>query len=251
MNNNQNNNLLPHKHDKCEIYINLSGDVSILVEDSIYPMERGCVCITRPGERHRCIYHNNGPHEHYWILFSPTGNEKLLNLFYSRPIGQNNLLILPFESSKKLISLCSSLISSKFDELKTQLDFWSIIYILSNNSQFIDMRSIQKFPDVTLALNYINKHFTEAIDYKFLAANSNVSISTLERHFTVLFNTTPREYVKQQRLSYASELLKTGESVSDVALKSGFTDYSSFISFFKKQFGITPLKYQKLKFFSD
>ena len=45
-----------HTHEKCEIYINLTGDISFMVEGNVYPVKRGCAIITKPGEWHHCIY---------------------------------------------------------------------------------------------------------------------------------------------------------------------------------------------------
>ncbi len=74
-----------HIHDQCEIYINVAGDVSFMVEDRIYPISPGDVIVTRPFEYHQCIYHSIMPHEHFWILFSSKGNEDWLDLFFARP----------------------------------------------------------------------------------------------------------------------------------------------------------------------
>ena len=63
-----------HLHSECEIYINLSGDVSFMVEEKIYPIRPGDAILTRPYEYHHCIYHSDAPHEHFWILFSAEGN---------------------------------------------------------------------------------------------------------------------------------------------------------------------------------
>lgn len=54
-----------HIHPECEIYLNLSGDVSFMVEDRIYPITAGSVIITRPHEYHHCIYHSDKRHRHY------------------------------------------------------------------------------------------------------------------------------------------------------------------------------------------
>ena len=55
-----------HIHGECEIYLNLSGDVSFEVENRLYPIKRGSVIITRPYEHHHCIYHSDLPHGHYY-----------------------------------------------------------------------------------------------------------------------------------------------------------------------------------------
>ena len=50
-----------HIHKECEIYINLSGDVSFEVENHIYPISRGSVIITRPYEYHQGGYQHRDP----------------------------------------------------------------------------------------------------------------------------------------------------------------------------------------------
>ena len=51
-------------------------------------------------------------------------------------------------------------------------------------------------------------------------------------------------YIENRRLANAKKLLERGESVQAAAEKSGFPDYSHFISLFKRRFGITPKKFQ-------
>ena len=74
-----------HVHPECEIYINLSGDVSFMVEKRIYPITPGSIIITRPYEYHHCIYHSDKPHRHFWILFSaPADNDGSKSTLYSK-----------------------------------------------------------------------------------------------------------------------------------------------------------------------
>jgi oxalate decarboxylase/phosphoglucose isomerase-like protein (cupin superfamily) len=68
-----------HTHSEFEFYINLSGDVSFLVKDRIYPVSRGDVVMVRPGELHHCFYHSDKPHKFFWILFDCKKNKNLLD----------------------------------------------------------------------------------------------------------------------------------------------------------------------------
>lgn len=58
-----------HIYSECEIYFNLSGDVSFMAGDNVYPVSRGSVIITRPYEYHHCIYHSDAVHRYYRALF--------------------------------------------------------------------------------------------------------------------------------------------------------------------------------------
>lgn len=97
---------VPHIHDICEIYVNISGNVSFMVEKNIYNIEPGDIIITRPYEYHHCIFHEHSDHFHYWILFSATENKDLFNAFFNRVRGTNNLIRIPEEDRKNFLELC-------------------------------------------------------------------------------------------------------------------------------------------------
>ena len=99
--------------------------------------------------------------------------------------------------------------------------------------------------DVSLALEYVNAHLADNLTITTIAKAANVSVNTLERHFRDTLRITPTEFIKRKRLSMAAELLKAGYSVLEAGLESGFCDSSHFILLFRKNFGITPFKYQK------
>ena len=41
-------------------------------------------------------------------------------------------------------------------------------------------------------------------------------------------------------------LLSTGERINDIALRTGYTTASHFITIFKKKTGLSPLKYREI-----
>ena len=228
-----------HIHDQCEIYINLSGKVSFMVEGHLYPVERGDCIITRPLEYHHCVYQEMAPHEHYWILFSSQGNEALLSPFFDRPKGIGNRIIPA--NKERLLKLCRTL-----EEANTLLDrYTAFLRIL----QYLKEGDAPKETDLPDALREIlikiDQNFHKPLSIEQLAKEQYLSISTLERQFKSHLGVTPTEYMRQKRLTHAAALLQEDASVSAAAAESGFSDPSQFIAIFKKQFGKTPLQYKK------
>jgi len=235
-----------HIHDECEIYVNLSGDLSFIVENNIYPIKPGDIIITRPHEYHHCVYHSNKLHRHFWILFSSSGNEYLLDTFFDRKSGSANHLSLPPEYSAQFISLCYKLTETEPLQSRKFYNFFKLINILQKADIVND--TDEHYPkDITYAINYINRHFENDISIGEIAKGANVSINTLERHFKKTLNISPYEYIKKKRLANAVKLLSSGCTVYEASSQSGFSDYSNFIAIFKNTYGITPLKYQKSK----
>ena len=233
-----------HVHPECEIYVNLSGDVSFMVENHIYPIMPGSIVITRPYEYHHCIYHSNELHKHFWILFSSVGNERLLPRFFDRNTGSGNLLNLSGEHFRELVTLCHTMVEGEACEFDRYCNFFQLIHLL-NTAEIATVQAEGYLKDVATVLDYIEAHYGDPITVRELARIAHVSVNTLERHFEEVLHMPPSVYLKKKRLGIAAALLDRGDSVGEACRKSGFSDDSKFIALFGKNYGITPLQYQK------
>ncbi len=87
--------------------------------------------------------------------------------------------------------------------------------------------------------------YAEDLDIKHLARLARLSVSQLDRRFKRLFQMTPREFVLRVRLNAACRLLtSTEESLTEIALRTGFYDQSHFTKHFRRQIGMTPRRYR-------
>ena len=235
-----------HIHEACEIYINLSGDVSFMVEDHVYPVNSGNAIITRPNEYHHCIYHSDALHKHFCILFTYSGNEGILPGFFDRVLGEKNLVVLEEEQSRQLNKLCFDLLEKDLNQFSRLLAFFRIINLLEHGQKECETTLPEKLPqDVEKALEYINANLTGELSVAAIAKAVSVSVNTLERHFRTSLQVSPTELIKRKRLYQAAELLRSGYSVQEAAMESGFCDSSYFIGLFRERFHMTPLKYKK------
>jgi len=85
----------------------------------------------------------------------------------------------------------------------------------------------------------------------FIAGNTRLielackSQEHIIRIFKEFLNTTPSQYIKQLRLTYASNmLLHSNKTIPEIAYESGFENLSYFYREFKKKFGCTPKKFR-------
>lgn len=91
------------------------------------------------------------------------------------------------------------------------------------------------------ALDYIEAHLTDGIDYEKVAAVCYSSSYHFQRVFGILCGYTLGEYIRNRRLSLAgAELQADGAKVIDVALKYGYDNPDSFARAFKAFHGILP-----------
>lgn len=235
-----------HIHKECEIYLNLSGDVSFEVENRIYPVSRGAVIITRPYEYHHCILRSHACHAFYWITFSAEQTASFLKIFFDREKGKDNLIQLDEDGTQKLCAVLEGLLKKEGNALKRRIDFLMIFHILSAGKRTAYTDTIEGLSeDVAKALLFMDEHLTENLDVGAIAAACNISVNTLERHFREILACSPVVTLRNKRLIASLDLLRNGAAVSEAALKSGFSDYSNYIQLFRKRFGITPLQYKK------
>lgn len=97
--------------------------------------------------------------------------------------------------------------------------------------------------------DYIEAHLQDAIRLEDLAGTVSLSRYHFCRLFKQSVGTSPYQYILQQRVEKARQLLRRQElSLVDVALASGFASQSHFSRHFHQQVGVTPKVYrQKLR----
>lgn len=95
---------------------------------------------------------------------------------------------------------------------------------------------------------YILKHIGEELSVEKLAGIAFVSPDYLSRCFKKKHGMTVVEYINDFRLKLAEELLVTTDmTVSAIASKVGYSNYSYFIRQFKRRVGYLPSEYRLLR----
>lgn len=92
---------------------------------------------------------------------------------------------------------------------------------------------------------YIREHFSRPITLHELTAIAGLSIAQLERHCKRIFQLTPRQMIHKARLGEASRLLREDLSITDVAMRCGYTDHSAFSRQFRALTGVSPSEYRE------
>lgn len=96
------------------------------------------------------------------------------------------------------------------------------------------------------AINYIEEHLTEEIDYDEVAKEAACSSFYFQRIFGILCGMTLGDYIRNRRLTLAgNELVTAGCKVIDVALKYGYESPESFTRAFRGFHGVTPSEAKK------
>ncbi|MBT2218091.1 AraC family transcriptional regulator [Virgibacillus dakarensis] len=96
------------------------------------------------------------------------------------------------------------------------------------------------------ALDYIESHLNDEIDYNELERITGTSLYHFRRMFSFLSGMTLGEYVRNRKLSNATfDLLHEGMSVTETAFKYGYESVDGFSRAFREWSGISPSEVKK------
>ena len=100
--------------------------------------------------------------------------------------------------------------------------------------------SIQK------AITFIDENLATPLTVRSIAKATNTSKSVLYKRFHACFQCTLSEYINTKRVDKAAHLLlNTDLSAEEISQKVGYTSTSYFSKTFKKNKGMSPLKFKK------
>ncbi|MCH4811175.1 helix-turn-helix transcriptional regulator [Vreelandella neptunia] len=102
-------------------------------------------------------------------------------------------------------------------------------------------------PDALLGLakEYIHAHLDSDISLDDISQTAHLSKYHFLRLFRQHYGITPHQYVINCRINAARSALDLGASLTEVALRYGFSDLSHFNRRFKRIYGMTPHQYQR------
>ena len=91
------------------------------------------------------------------------------------------------------------------------------------------------------AIDYVEEHITEKIDYEKVAKEACSSAFHFQRIFGIMCGITLGDYIRMRRLTLAAqEIMNTDKKIIDIALDYGDDSPESFTRAFSKFHGVTP-----------
>ena len=91
---------------------------------------------------------------------------------------------------------------------------------------------------------YIRKNITRNLTLEEISSNCSISTSYASRIFKKHTNITIKEYINNEKLYYARELLQnTSMNISEISNYLGYCDAFYFSTLFKRKFGKSPKQF--------
>ncbi len=141
-------------------------------------------------------------------------------------------LLSVYGSTKNDPRLLKLKLSELFLLIHSSVGGGAFISLIKDGSALGKKRNIADF----MRNNYLNNLNIE--DFALLTGRSR---STFIRDFKKVYGTTPNQWLIEQRLQKANQLLLNTEvTVTEVALSVGYENISHFITAYKRKYGVTP-----------
>lgn len=230
--------------DDWQIQLVTEGVIDLYDGDTHYSLKPGDCFIIPPNVPNDYIYRTENRKRQsagYYVHFSGTAAKEVMCR-----IGVDSIAVLRGVSDD-----ITRLYESMFYTFRSGDELAALGYLLRIISALsVGNRSVLSETDkaVRSAADYINKHYTEEIDYEALAANCNLSRSRFTHIFSDVFGAPPTQYQQNMRLEQAIELLQFSKlSVSEIAHRCGFRDPLYFSRVFRKVKGVSPTEYRNTK----
>ena len=99
---------------------------------------------------------------------------------------------------------------------------------------------------VVAAAVFMRNNYRREVTAAEIAKAAGLSPNYLSRKFRQATGTGVHEYLTFLRMKEAAlELVSTNSSITEIALRCGFSDGNYFKDVFKKRYGVTPTGYRK------
>lgn len=247
-----------HWHEENEFIYILKGKAVIECNLKPFTAAAGDFIALNSNDLHRGICLSDDLHYYCIIMDTSILQSKFMDICetkYLTPIIQNRILFKNIIPGDNEIANCIKHFADEYKgkrfgyELELKASLYKLLAlltrnhvqeVLSSNESSIRTKNLERFNPI---LKYIDIHYNEELTLDMLSSLSNMSRFHFCRQFKELTGKTLNEYINYIRINKAVELIKTSEqTITEIALSSGFNDLNYFSRMFKRLLKVSPSK---------
>lgn len=245
-----------HCHPYFELFYIESGACRFFIENNMHDMQSGDFMLIPPQVFHYTRY-SFGDCRRNIVFFRETDVwESVKQLLPQQTdfFSEVRIFQVPEAHREQIAALLLRMVKEeKIDDVRSSLMLQTLLQEL-----FLLCSRACRFPQdmpvnihttdrqIVQAAQFISSHYMESITMADIAAAAGYSPNYLSRKFREAAGIGVHEYLVFIRLQHAAlELITTDDSVTEIALRCGFSDSNYFKDAFKKRYGATPRAYRK------
>lgn len=254
---------VPHLHYHYEIYYNINGGKSFLIENEFYECGPRDLFVIPKTHIHKVVAEKNLPYERCVIhiddeIIASVNSMPQMNscLSWLDEVGTKYPRKVRLSQSRHEKFMMHIREYDRLDEAGNELMLYSKLFeiLAFARAEFSGSRCEDKsaVPESwsDKALGYIEKNFRK-ISVLGIATSLYVNEDYLNKVFKSETGITLNNYIILRKIAEAKKLLYLGHSVKETCVLSGFNDYANFIRTFKRIEGCSPGSFEIRKATSE
>ena len=250
-----------HRHTAIEIIVPVNEWYDVYSQTECYHIVKGDILIIPPLEMHRIEAPREGSR---FIYLLDMGNISNTHAFIGLKPLLNKFIHITAETHPQVYEEIHALFadmrnvyfsSSEFYELNIYSDIYRVFSLLGQDylqksDAFVGLNQVTRkeyLNRFNSVLNYINEYYAEELTLEIVAEHSGFSKFHFSRLFKKYTGVTFYDYLINKRLQAAEQMLADADlSITEVALRTGFSSISTFNRTFKRKKNCTPRDYRMM-----
>lgn len=245
-----------HCHPYFELFYIESGACRFFIENNIYDMHSGDFMLIPPQVLHYTRYSFGDCKRNIVFFREDDVWESVKQLLPQQTdfFSEMRIFQVPEAHREQIAALLLRMvkeekIGDKRSSLMLQTLLQELFLLCSRECRFPQDMPVHIHTtdqQIVQAAQFISSHYPESITMVDIAQAAGYSPNYLSRKFREAAGIGVHEYLVFIRLQHAAlELITTDDSITEIALRCGFSDSNYFKDAFKKRYGVTPRAYRK------
>ena len=244
-----------HSHGYYELYFQLEGTRSYFCNNKYYTLNKNSLVTAKPNTLHKF---DGGPYQRILIsaaaeLFSPSQIEFLNRLDEKIITFSEDAIAQMRETLDALINLHNSITEDKQIQIALKLGLlFHQIHVAESKTVQAELSIENDFtnyaisPTILKIMDYIQANYNKDLSLDDLCKLCSLSKTWICKCFWEANHMTVFTYKLSLQLNKAKSLLtETTYSIERISVMTGFSSPNYFSMIFKKNEGITPLRYRR------
>ncbi len=245
-----------HWHIEYEIIRILDGEFGLFLDGTEYLLQKDDIAFIKDGKLHGgspkdCTY------ECIVFDFNILRQRSFLTDSFLKKIAHQKISINPVHNR----SCITSPLITMFEAIRSEAEGYELSVLGSlllffaalqqnecySEAEESELKSQKSIEQLKASLELIVTDYAKPLTLQELSRVCGLSPKYFCRFFQEYTNRTPIDYLNYYRIEQACyQISQSEDTLTDIAFRCGFNDFSYFIKTFKKYKGITPKKYQMM-----
>lgn len=242
-------------HNFWEMFYVEEGTVCISADDRVLNLGRNQIIFHKPMELHKFHIEENSYAKAFVMSFSLTSKHSAdlekcaLTLSSQQKAFLDNIIAFVRQNSPAGTPSEQSLFYNIHGNMLTiqQLACMTEVFLLSLIENKNPVPTISDSSEITIfksCIRLMEQNICDWITVPELAKKCNISVSYLKKIFSKYAGFGIHKYFLKTKINFASQLLKQGKTVGEVAAMLSFSSQNYFSIVFKRETGISPLAFK-------